>query len=368
MIDLTCTMKLISGALFDRESTWQGYLPEAGDWRKTAFLLSGPLIVVSGAVAYLLSLLSADSSLFGLFRPTIMSTLVGFATGAIAAGIAALVFSTLAGVFGGKKSFALGLAATALAFVPAYIGQALAPLPWIGGVLAFGLVIFSLVLLWKIIPLYLEVPNGKRAFHYISSLATTVVLMMLLSIIVSPMVYGTGKNSPLAELGLSQHARDSSFSASSGDDTQAVPSIEMFGDSIRRSELLKEAMSDTYAPPADGRLTEHQVQAYVAVLQQVTRLREVAADDIQAAARKADADGEMSIGDLGTAMKVGNQMGTLATAEMDLVKQDGGNWAEHRWTAQALLMASRQKNTNESIAYNYALYEKYAAQLQAVGL
>ncbi len=46
MFDLKRTLDLINGALFDSEPTWRAYLPEAGDWQKTAFLLTGPLIEV----------------------------------------------------------------------------------------------------------------------------------------------------------------------------------------------------------------------------------------------------------------------------------------------------------------------------------
>ena len=64
-------------------------------------------------------------------------------------------------------------------------------------------------------------------------------------------------------------------------------------------------------------------------------------------------------------MKGANEVGGLATAEMEVVKEEGGNWAEHGWVAQTLMTASRQKNTNDAVAHNYALYQKYADQLDA---
>jgi hypothetical protein len=81
MLDLNRTIALTKGALFDAEPTWRAYLPEAGDWQKTAFLLTGPLIIASVVIAYLLGLVSSDMSLFGL-RPTIVSSLLNVVTGA----------------------------------------------------------------------------------------------------------------------------------------------------------------------------------------------------------------------------------------------------------------------------------------------
>ena len=73
-----CELQFVKkdGALLDAEATWRSYLPEAGDWKRTAFLLTGPLIIVSVVIAYLGGLTNSGSSLMGMFRPTIVSSLV----------------------------------------------------------------------------------------------------------------------------------------------------------------------------------------------------------------------------------------------------------------------------------------------------
>ncbi|MGB5737775.1 MAG: YIP1 family protein, partial [Woeseia sp.] len=155
-------------------------------------LLTGPLIVASSASAYALALVFSNSAMLGMFSPTLFSTLAGMLASAVAVGVVAIIFSALAGVFGGRSSFALGLAAVSLAFIPGYVGQALVWLPWVGGLLAFGLGIYSLVLLWKIIPLYLEVPDAKRAAHYIVALIATIVAMAIIGSLVGPMIGAPG--------------------------------------------------------------------------------------------------------------------------------------------------------------------------------
>ncbi len=57
MFDFTRTLALIKGAIFDPEPTWDSYLPDASDWKKTAVLLTGPLIVVSVVLEYVLDVI-----------------------------------------------------------------------------------------------------------------------------------------------------------------------------------------------------------------------------------------------------------------------------------------------------------------------
>jgi hypothetical protein len=346
MIDLKRTLQIVSGALFDSESTWRSYRSEAGDWKKTAFLLTGPLIIASVVIAYLIGLTSSGMSLFG-FRPTIVSSLLNIATGFIAAGVVAFVFSGLAGVFGGKSDFALGLAATTLAFVPGYLGQALVWLPWIGRLLALGLGIYGLVLLWRILPIYLEVPDAKRAAHYIVSLLVCVVVMIVLGGVVNKTLYGSIGGPAMN--GIS--SMDSSRSSSGG----------VFGGVIRQAELAAAAEEDRYSPPDDGELTDKQVREYIRVMDRVTELMVEKEERLRELAEKADRDEKVSLGDMMGGM---TQMVGLNTDEIEVVKSAGGNWAEHQWVKESLRTAWLQKDINDTVAHNYALYQEYEDQLK----
>lgn len=344
MFNLKRTIELVTGALLDSEATWRSYLPEAGDWKQTAILLTGPLIIASAVVAYLLGLVTADGGMLGAFRPTILSTVFTIIMGAIGAGAVAFVFSALSGTFGGKSDFALGLAAATLAFVPGYIGQALAWLPWIGGLLAIGLGIFSLVQLWKIIPTYLEVPESKRAIHYAVSLIATIVVMMIMSRVLAPIAPGPQFSSGV----------DASGNASSG----------VFADVNRRAAIVAEAQEDTYTPPSDGMLTDDQVRYYASVMQRVAEMQAATMKRMEELAEKADEDDQLSAGDFGAMMSGMTEIGGLGTAAIEIVKEDGGNWAEHQWVQQTLLSASYEKDTNDVVAHNYDLYRKYEDQLR----
>lgn len=355
MFDINRTIKLVTGALTNAQATWQSYRPDASDWKKTAFLLTGPLIVAAAVISYLLSLVFSDSAMFPQLQPTLLSTVGTIIMGAIGACVVAFIFSALAGVFGGKSSFALGLAAATLAFVPGYVGQALSWLPWIGGLLSIGLGIFALVQLWKIIPLYLEVPDGKRALHYIVSLVATIVVMVLVGSVVSPILYGPDAGSPFDAV--------SRMESSSSPDSSAESSGGMFRDIGRAAAIMEEAEKDTYDPPADGKLTERQMRDYVAVMQAVAAERAKKMEEMEAMAEKVDEDGEVSMKDIGSMMGMAG-MGGMMIIEIEAVRSNGGNWAEHKWVRDSLSQVMMRSSGSEAIEHNYSLYQKYADQLR----
>jgi len=350
MIDLKRTLSLISGGIFDSEQTWRNYLPEADNWQKTALLLTGPLIIISAVGAYIFGFLGSDVSMFGQFRPTIISTILTMIMSAIAAVVIAFIVGALAGAFGGKSSFALSLAATTFAFIPGYLGQAVTWLPWIGGLLAFGLFIYGLVLLWKVIPVYLEVPDGKRVGHYILSLVAVIAAMFVLSMTVGRLLFP-------------------SMGAPSYDSVSHVPSggsssgTGLFGGLARQGELMAAAEEDRYDPPSDGRLSKNQVREFVRVVARAEELQQEKMARIQEIADKADRDEEVSFSDLGSMMSGMTEAAGLQTSEIEVVKSAGGNWAEHQWVRESLRTAWVQKDINDAVAHNYALYQEYEEQL-----
>jgi hypothetical protein len=267
--------------------------------------------------------------------------------GAVVAAVVAVIFSALAGAFRGKSSFALGLAATTLAFVPGYVGQALSPLPWIGGLLMLGLLIWSLVLLWRIIPIYLEVPDANRAAHYIVSLLACIVASLIISTVIGGMLYETGASRAMT--------------GSSLDDGEVRGGV--FGAATRQAELMAMAEEDTYRPPADGKVTERQVQAFLRVMDRAAELRAENDKRLQEIAKKADEKEEMSFSDFGQMMGGMVDLAGLQSAEIEVVKTGGGNWAEHQWVRESLRTAWIQKDIDDSVAHNYRLYQEYEDDL-----
>ncbi len=350
MINLKRTLELIRGGLFDSETTWQNFLADAEDWQKTVFLLLGPLIVVAAVGAYVFGILGSSVSFFGQFRPTLVSTVMTIITSAIGAVVFAFVVSALAGMFGGKKSFALGLAATAFASIPSYIGQAVMWLPWVGGLLALGLFIYALILLWKIIPVYLEVPDAKRAGHYILSLIATIVVMMILSLTIGrffmPSITGP------------------SFGGMSDNGSSSSPfGGGALGGFARQAELIAAAEEDRYSPPSDGRLDKKQVREFIRVMERADEMRQQKMEKLKEITERAEKDEDISLKDLGSLMGGVSDAAGLQTAEIEVVKTAGGNWAEHQWVRNSLRTAWIQKEGSDAIEHNYELYQDFEDDL-----
>ena len=108
--------------------------------------------------------------------------------------IAAFVFSFLAGTFNGKRNFDRGFAAISLAAIPAWVAGPIGALvPYIGFFVALAGGIMSLVFMYRIMPLALQVPGEKRVVHFISSL----VLILILNFVVGSFMGVGGMGSEL---------------------------------------------------------------------------------------------------------------------------------------------------------------------------
>jgi hypothetical protein len=86
---------------------------------------------------------------------------------------------------------------------------------------------------------------------------------------------------------------------------------------------------------------------------------------LQEIAKKADETQEMSFSDFGQVMGGIVDIAGLQSAEIEVVKSGGGNWAEHQWVRESLRTAWIQKDINDSVAHNYRLYQEYEENLAA---
>ena len=218
----------------------------------------------------------------------------------------------------------------------------------LGGLLAFGLAIYGLVLLWRILPIYLEVPDGKRTAHYIVSLIATIVVMMVIGNVTARILYG---DSPGTMMG-----RISQLETSGG------PAGSMFGGAIRQAELMAAAEEDRYSPPSDGELTDRQVQEFIRVMDRAAELQADKEKRLQALSEKADGD-QLTAGDLGELMSSVTDLAGMQGGQIEVVKTAGGNWAEHEWVRDSLRTAWIQKDGSDAIESNYELYQEYEEQL-----
>lgn len=334
MFDIKKTIDLIKGGLLEPRATWQSYLGENRGWQETALLLTLPMIVVAFVLAGILSWIFGSMYMFG--HGGVGFWLLNLIMSVIAIAAASFIFSYLAGVFKGRHDFNKGLAALSLAAIPAYVGTVLGTIPFIGWIIAIALLIVTLVFLYQIIPSYLEVPEDKRILHYVVSLVATFIVMMVLGAIL-----GTG--------GMSQMDRNVSMSDHQPAQAGVVGSIQ------RHARMMEQAEADRYDPPADGRITEQQMAAFMDVMRKAAEIQDEHVSRMKNLSKEYD-DKELEASDFGALSgSVSSLMGAF-NAEMEVVMTGEGNWAEHQWIKEQLRVARVQKDANEAVQHNYELY------------
>lgn len=105
-------------------------------------------------------------------------------------------------------------------------------------------------------------------------------------------------------------------------------------------DLMKEVANDKYTPPADGRLTDAQVQMYLKVREHEKAIAQVAKDELKKHSDAAKKAGENSIGGFMEGMKGLNAVGEFATADIRAAKDLKYNTQEYMWVKGQILEAS----------------------------
>lgn len=353
--DIAKTLALLKGGLLDHEATWKAYFEECPDWKQTALALTGPLLIASSVLSIIFSKLFGTFSQYAYYGNLFTALLFSLIMGVLAFIIATLVFGAMAKVFKGKNDFSRAFAAVSFAAIPAWIAAVLGSLiPWLGGFVMLAGAIMSLVFMYKIMPLALEVPDDKRVAHFISSIVVIIIINMVLSFFLVPR--------PSFE----QIQRQAYENAGSTSRSGTAPSI--VSEFERQGRIMEDAGADVYDPPSDGELSEGQVKAYVKVLDKTRTLQEQATAKMKKMTDEMDAKkkaGESpSISDLSNMYKGIGGAVSAANLEMEVVKTGGGNWAEHQWVKEQLRVAYIQQGEgSDEIEHNYKLYEKYQDDL-----
>lgn len=355
--DVNKTIALVKGCLLDQEATWDSYLGENPGWQQTAITLAGPLILANVILSTLFGRLTGGFAGMGMHPNFLVALILGLIFTAVYFVVAVLVFNFLAGTFEGKPNFPRAFAAVSMAAVPAWLaGIVGALIPWVGMLVALAGGIWSLVLLYRILPRTFNVPEGKRVLHFVVSLVAIIIVNMVVGSV----------------LGLGTMRGGFSGGGYTSTDSSGAPiGSGMFGELERQGRLMDAAASDVYEPPDDGLLTDEQVENYISVMKKARVAQEKYAEEIQQLSEEIDQkeeEGETpSIADISKVYRgVGTAMGAN-NAEMEVVKTADGNWAEHQWVKEQLRVALLQLGEgSEELEHNYALYQEYEEELQAL--
>jgi hypothetical protein len=118
------------------------------------------------------------------------------------------------------------------------------------------------------------------------------------------------------------------------------------------TELMQEIAKDEYTPPADGRLTDSQIQMYLKVREHEKKIAQVAKAEMQQHAQKADKS-KNSLAGVMQGMKALGSAADFMTADLRAAKDLGYNTQEYVWVKGQVLVvstAAMAEKFNASIA------------------
>lgn len=109
-------------------------------------------------------------------------------------------------------------------------------------------------------------------------------------------------------------------------------------------DILEQASEDEYEPPADGELTEEQVEMYLAVQERAVKIRQVTGKRLEE--KQAEAEGSEG-GEIGfmDAMRAMGEVSDFVTADIRAAKELGHNSAEYQWVQEKVMEAQAAKMT-----------------------
>ena len=350
MFDLQATVRWVTGMLKAPVDTAKTYREADPPWMQTLMQLPLPLVVAGAVLAFLVAWLTGGT--FGLGMLGIGSVIYMLVSSLLWTFLLAVIIDQLAGFFDGEKNFDRAYGLVGLVVVITTAGTVLGAVAWIGWLLSIAASIYAIYLTYQFVPIFLAVPEENRMKHIIATIVVALVAGMILFGILGSVFGGMlGSSAAFTAPDFGGEEEEQVFEPESS-------SGGLFGGLERQANIAEEAGNDRYDPPSDGRLEEAQVQRFVRALEKTAALR----DRLTKRFENID-DENPSLTDIfggaGDAMRLG-------TAEMEVVKTAGGNWAEHQWVRSALETARVQQDINDTVAHNYALFQKYQEQIEAL--
>ena len=350
MFDIQVTIKWVTGLLQNATETAQAYQQENFGWQQSFVQITLPVYVLAFVVGGILALANSGNVFGGFGVALFMFTTLWALAWTF---VIAFVFNFFADKFTGEEDFDRAYGLVALAIIPSAIGSALSSIPWIGWLISLGLGVYSMMLAYQFVPIFLKVEEDARIKHFAASMVTALIINIVVTAVLGSIFISSVVTSEMLSGG-----QNSTIFSDSDEASSAITDTGMFGSVGRQAKLAQEADADSYAPPSDGELSDQQVASFVRVLDKTSQLRERLSKKFA----DLDEDNEPSISDVlggvGDAMR-------LSTAEMEVVKSGGGNWAEHQWVRQQLEIARIQQDLNAATEHNFALFLRYQDEIEA---
>jgi hypothetical protein len=213
------------------------------------------------------------------------------------------------------------------------------------------------VLTWQFVPHFQKVPEENRGKHFGVSVVVLLVIGLIFGVIYSTMFLAAAVTSGLSD------AVDEDAQSVIEDALDGEGSPGFMAGAERVGNLVEEAQADTYEPPSDGELTEEQVETYIRNMEKTKALISRLEGKFKKLENQSEEGEEPSLTDVFGSI---GDIARVATAETEVVKTAGGNWAEHTWVKTTLENAIIQQDLNDAVKHNYELYLESQERIDAL--
>ena len=344
---------------------WQEEVAKGISWKDLLKSTALPFVAVVALLSALLTMLFGHHiPLLGVIRPTVGDMIMQAIGTIVLFVISILVFgwlaAWLAGKMDGRDDMDRSVSMLFWISIPSLVGQVLSTIPMVGLIIGFGLGIYSLVLLYKAIPVFLEVPRENRVKHFILFLIASMVFSVLMSASIGRLFEPTGMYKKIAqEMPVSKMSDGGSGAAESeGGSSSPDKYLEDFFNSMTEGDygqkVIEESASDSFTPPADNRLSKSQVERFIALAKKVKVVQKEQSEALKQKYDKKEKQDEASVSDIFNGFK---DLSSIATLEMKVVKSNHGNWSEYQWIKDRVREAYFTPSLNDTTEYNAKLIE-----------
>ena len=361
-------------AILQPERLWPEVAAEAKDTGTFLTRTVAPVITVTAVLsALLLKIFGYHLPMVGVIRPSLTDMLLQMVGTVviylISIAVLGWIAAYLAGMLGGKNDPARAIAMLFWISVPSILGQILGTLPMVGWIMSLGLGIYSLVLLYRAIPVFLEVPVSDRVKHFIffliAAFAVSVVLGMTIGRIFTPrdMMQNIRPDIMLPQTTEGKSTVTPSAAHTAKPENPVEDYVKSMSKGDYDKEVIQKSAEDRFSPPADGRLTPEQVNRFLELAQKVKTVEKEQAEKLKQKYDHKEKSEDFSVSDIFNGLK---DFTSLATLEMKVVKTNGGNWAEYQWVKDRVREAYYTPSLNETTAYNAKLLKGKEALLKEI--
>lgn len=195
MIDTNAFVQRVRGMITDPAATMASDGRPAPPWGLVLREHALPLLVASALVFVVLSLAFPLAPAPGVDGPgggvpdvagALMLQALRIVMNIAMLAVMGAIVSFYAGMFGGTANFDAGFVLVVLSMTPLFVAEAVMPVPGLGLLISLAGFIYSLVILYKGLPIIMDVPAQNRGKHFFMTLVSTFFIAMLSGLILGP--------------------------------------------------------------------------------------------------------------------------------------------------------------------------------------